>query len=54
MDGLLSAHKAVDDEIDRAVADEEEMLDGSEGEHPAWVGGEHPQTPAHVGPLTDT
>ena len=28
------------------------MLDGSEGEHPAGVGGEHAQAPAQVGPLS--
>ena len=30
------------------------MLDGSEREHPAGVGGEHPQLPAEVGSLTHT
>ena len=30
------------------------MLDGGEAEHPAGVGGEHPQAPAQVGPLTNT
>ena len=29
------------------------MLDGSEAEHPAGVGGEHPQAPAQVGPLAN-
>ena len=43
---LLCAHEAVDEEVDRAVDNEEEVLDGSEGEHPAGVGGEHAHTPA--------
>ena len=30
------------------------MLDGSEAEHPAGVGGEHPHAPAQVGPLANT
>ena len=30
------------------------MLDGSKGEHPARVGGEHPYAPAQVGPLANT
>ena len=49
---LLCAQEAVDNKVDRAVDDEEEVLDGSEAEHPAWVGGEHAQAPAQVGPLT--
>ena len=35
---LLSPHEAVDDEVDGAVEDEEEVLDGGETEHPAGVG----------------
>ena len=49
---LLCAQEAVDDEVDRTVDNEEEVLDGSEAEHPAGVGGEHAQAPAQVGPLT--
>ena len=49
---LLGAQEAVDDEINRTVDDEKEVLDGTEAEHPAWVGGEHAQAPAQVGPLT--
>ena len=49
---LLCAHEAVDEEVDRAVDNEAEVLDGSEGEHPAGVRGEHAHTPAQVGPLT--
>ena len=49
---LLCAQEAVDDEVNRAVDNEEEVLDGSEAEHPAGVGGEHAQAPAQVGPLT--
>ena len=30
------------------------MLDGGEAEHPAGVGGEHPQAPAQVGSLAYT
>ena len=51
---LLGAHAAVDDEVDGTIDNEEEVLDGSEAEHPAGVGGEHPQAPAQVGPLTNT
>ena len=43
---LLCAHEAVDEEVDRAVDNEAEVLDGSECEHPARVGGEHAHTPA--------
>ena len=49
---LLRPHEAVDEEVDRAVDNEAEVLDGSEGEHPAGVRGEHAHTPAQVGPLT--
>ena len=48
---LLGSQEAVDDEVERAVDNEEEVLDSSEGEHPAGVGGEHAQAPAQVGPL---
>ena len=48
----LSPHEAVDDKVDRAVEDEEEVLDGSEAEHPAGAGGEHAQAHADVGALT--
>ena len=48
---LLCAHAAIDDEVDRAIDNEEEVLDGSEGEHPPWVVGEHSQAPAKVGSL---
>ena len=51
---LLCAHEAVDYEVNRAVENEEEVLDCSEGEHPAGVGGEHAQRPAQVCPLTYT
>ena len=34
---LLGADCAVDDEVDGAVDDEGEVLDGSESEHPARV-----------------
>ena len=51
---LLRSHETVDDEVDRTVDNEEEVLDGGEGEHPAGVGGEHAQAPAQVGPLCYT
>ena len=51
---LLGAQEAVDDEVNRAVDNEEEVLDGSEAKHPAGVGGEHSQAPAEVGSLTYT
>ena len=54
LEQLLCAHKTVDDEVGRAVDNEEEVLDGGEGEHPAGVGGEHAQAPAQVGSLTYT
>ena len=37
---ILCAHGAVDDEVDGAVDDESEMLDGSECEHPAGMFGQ--------------
>ena len=44
-----------EDDANRVQFDnEEEVLDRSESEHPAGVGGKHPQGPAEVGPLTDT
>ena len=49
---LLCAHAAIDDEVDRAIDNEEEVLDGGEAEHPPGVGGEHAQAPAQVGSLT--
>ena len=51
---LLGTHETIDYEVDRAVDNEEEVLDGSEGEHPARVGGEHAQAPAQVGLLSYT
>ena len=36
---ILCAHQAIDDEVDGAVDDDEEMLDCCEAEHPAWVSG---------------
>ena len=50
---LLSPHEAVDDEVDRDVEDEEEVLDGGETEHPAGVGGKHAQGPAEIGSFAD-
>jgi len=47
---ILGAHGAVDDEVDGAVDDEGEMLDGGQGEHPARVDWQHTQFPAQVGP----
>ena len=49
---ILCAHETVNKEVDGAINNKEEVLDGSEAEHPAGVGGEHPQAPAQVGPLT--
>ena len=49
---ILCAHEAVNKEVDGAVNNEEEVLDGSKAEHPAWMGWEHAHTPAQVGPLT--
>ena len=34
---LLCSHEAVNDEVNGAVEDEEEVLDGGESEHPAGV-----------------
>ena len=51
---LLGSQEAVYYEVDRAVDNEEEVLDGSKSEHPAWVGGEQAQTQAQVGPLSYT
>ena len=48
---LLSAQEAVNDEVDRAVDDEEEVLDGSEAEHPDGACGEYAQAHADDGPL---
>ena len=49
---ILCAHEAVNKEVDIAINNEEEVLDGSEAEHPAGMGWEHTQAPAQVGPLT--
>ena len=43
---LLCSHEAVNDKVDRAVEDEEEVLDGCEAKHPTWVGRKHSQRPA--------
>ena len=48
---LLCAHEAVNKEVDGAINNEEEVLDGSEAEHPGGMGWEHPQVPAQVCPL---
>ena len=45
---LLCAQEAVDDEVHRTVENEEEVLDVSKAEHPAWMGGEHAQAPARL------
>ena len=34
---LLCSHEAVNDEVDGAVGDQKEVLDGGESEHPAGV-----------------
>ena len=47
---VLCAHGTVDDEVDGAVDDEGEVLDGGEGEHPAGVLGQQTCLPTHVGP----
>ena len=51
-DNILCPHATVDDKVDRAVENEEKVLDGGEGEHPAGVVGKHAHGPAHVRPLT--
>ena len=51
---ILGAHGAVDDEVDGAVDDEGEMLDGGQREHPAGVDWQHTQLPAQVGPSGHT
>ena len=46
---ILGAHGAVDDEVDGAVDDEAEVLDGGQREHPAWVDWHQAQLPAQIG-----
>ena len=47
---ILGANCAVDDEVDGAVDDEGEVLDGGQSEHPAGVDWHQAQLPAEVGP----
>ena len=46
---ILGADCAVDDEVDGAVDDEAEVLDGGQREHPAWVDWHQAQLPAQIG-----
>lgn len=46
---ILGAHGAVDDEVDGAVDDEGEMLDGGQSKHPARVDWHQAQLPAEIG-----
>ena len=46
---ILGANCAVDDEVDGAVDDESEVLDGGESEHPAGVDWHQAQLPTEIG-----
>ena len=46
---ILGADCAVDDEVDGAVDDEGEVLDGGQSEHPAGVDWQQAQLPAEIG-----
>ena len=46
---ILGADCAVDDEVDGAVDDEGEVLDGGQSEHPARVDRHQAQLPAEIG-----
>ena len=51
---LLASHGAVDDEVERTVDDQGEVLDGGESEHPAGVNWHQSQTHTKVCSLRHT
>ena len=53
-DYILGPEETVDNEVDRAVENEAEVLNGGEAEHPAGVGGKQSGSKAQVRPHRHT